>query len=57
MLLVQFLDFSKGSASEQQHGSHCAQHHQKNYHGVTSKPVVVAGDLRLQDKTGVDPAQ
>jgi hypothetical protein len=57
MLLVQFLDFSKGSASEQQRGADCAQHHQNNQHGVTSRPVVVAGDLRLQDKTGVDPAQ
>src|SRR5271169_180393 len=49
MLLVQFLNLRQGTANDQQRGPDCAQHHQENHHGVTSKPVVAAGDLRLQD--------
>ncbi len=53
MLLVQFLDFREGSANDQQQRSDRAQHHQKNQHGVTSKPVVVAGDFQLQDRSSL----
>jgi hypothetical protein len=40
----QFLKLGVDAETEEKNCSRCAESHDCEYHGVTSKPVVVAGD-------------